>query len=67
MKRNEIYLFLKKIITGDKKVAVQNNINRKRTWSIEDEPARMTSKVDNRKKKKKKHIMLSLCCDIKES
>ena len=38
-KRNEINPFLKRLITGDEKWIVYNNVNRKRSWVMQDEPA----------------------------
>ena len=46
LKRNEFDPFIKRIITGDKKWIVYNNVNRKRSWSKQGEPAQTTSKAD---------------------
>lgn len=61
LKRNEIESFLKRIITGDEKWIVYNNVNRKRSWSRRDEPPQTTSKADIHQKK----IMLSVWWDWK--
>ncbi|GFS73318.1 hypothetical protein TNCV_4711981 [Trichonephila clavipes] len=39
LKRHENDPFLKRIITGDEKWVVYNNVKRKRSWSKKDEPA----------------------------
>ena len=57
---NAIDPFLKRIITGDEKWIVYNNINRKRSWSKHDEPAQIISKAELHKK-----IMLSIWWDYK--
>ena len=44
LKRNETDPFLKRIITGDEKWVVYDNLVRKRSWSKRDEPAKSTSK-----------------------
>ncbi|GFU92957.1 histone-lysine N-methyltransferase SETMAR [Trichonephila clavipes] len=44
--------FLKRIITGDEKWVVYNNVKRKRSWSKKDEPAQTISKADIHHKKK---------------
>lgn len=44
LKRQENDPFLKRIITGDEKWVVYNNVKRKRSWSKKDEPAQSTSK-----------------------
>jgi len=51
LKRNEIEPFLKRIITGDEKWIVYDNINRKRSWSKRNEPAQTTSKAELHQKK----------------
>jgi histone-lysine N-methyltransferase SETMAR len=51
LKREESDPFLKRIITGDEKWIVYNNVKRKRSWSRRDEPAQSTSKADIHKKK----------------
>jgi len=61
LKRQENDPFLKRIITGDEKWVVYNNVKRKRLWSKKDEPARSTSKADIHKKK----VMLSIWWDFK--
>jgi len=61
LKRNEIEPFLKRIITGDEKWIVYDNINRKRLWSKRNEPAQTTSKAELHQKK----IMLSIWWDYK--
>ena len=50
-KRNENGPFLKRLITGDEKWVVYDNIKRKRWWSRPREPARKTSKAGIRRKK----------------
>ncbi|KAK2580003.1 hypothetical protein KPH14_010768 [Odynerus spinipes] len=60
-KRNAIDPFLKRIITGDEKWVVYNNINRKRSWSKHDESAQTISKAELHQKK----IMLSIWWDYK--
>ena len=55
-KRNAIDPFLKRIITGDEKWIDYNNVNRKRSWSKNDEPAQTISKAELHQKK----IMLSI-------
>ena len=42
LKRNETDPFLKRIITGDEKWVVYENVVRKKTWSKQDEPAQST-------------------------
>ena len=61
LKRNETDPFLKRIITGDEKWVVYNNVVRKRSWSKRDEPTRSTSKADIYQKK----VMLSVWWDFK--
>ena len=56
LKRNETDPFLKRIITGDEKWVVYDNVVRKRSWSKRDEPAQTTSKADIHQKK----VMLSV-------
>ena len=43
-KRNENDPFLKRLITGDEKWVVYNNIKRKRSWSRPREPTQTTNK-----------------------
>ena len=50
-KRNENDPFLKRLITGDEKWIVYNNIKRKRSWSRPGEPTQTTSKADIHQKK----------------
>ena len=61
LKRNEFDPFLKRIITGDEKWIVYNNVVRKRSWSKRDEPPQTTSKAELHQKK----IMLSVWWDWK--
>ena len=61
LKRNEIDPFLKRLITGDQKWIVYNNVNGKRSWMMEDEPAQTTPKAETHRKK----IMLSVWRDYK--
>lgn len=61
LKRNEIHPFLKRLITGDEKWIVYNNVNRKRSWVMQDEPAQTTPKAEIHQKK----IMLSVWWDYK--
>ena len=51
LKRNETDPFLKRIITGDEKWVVYDNVVQKRSWSKRDEPAKSTSKADIHQKK----------------
>ncbi|GFV49657.1 histone-lysine N-methyltransferase SETMAR [Trichonephila clavipes] len=51
LKRHENNPFLKRIITGDEKLVVYNNVKRKRSWSKKDEPAQTISKADIHQKK----------------
>ena len=60
-KRNETDPFLKRLITGDEKWVVYNNIKRKRSWSRPREPARTTSKAGIHRKK----VSLSVWWDYK--
>lgn len=61
LKRNEIDPFLKRIITGDEKWIVYDNVSRKRSWSKHDEPPQTTSKADIHQKK----MLLSIWWDWK--
>ena len=61
LKRNETDLFLRRIITGDEKWVVYNNVVRKRSWSKRDEPAQSASKADIHQKE----VMLSVWWDFK--
>ena len=61
LKRNEFDPFLKRIITGDEKWIVYNNVSRKRSWSKHGEPAQTTSRADIHQKK----VMLSVWWDWK--
>ena len=61
LKRHENDPFLKRIITGDEKRVVYNNVKRKRSWSKKDEPAQTISKADIHQKK----VMLSVWWDFK--
>ena len=56
LKRNEFDPFLKRIITGDEKWIVYNNVVRKRSWSKRDEPPQTISKAELHGKK----IMLTV-------
>ncbi|GFV48376.1 histone-lysine N-methyltransferase SETMAR [Trichonephila clavipes] len=60
-KRNENDPFLKRLITGDEKLVVYNNIKRKRSWSRPVEPTQTTSKADIHQKK----VLLSVWWDYK--
>ena len=60
-KHNETDPFLKRIITGNEKWIVYDNVVRKRSWSKRDEPAQSTSKADIHQKK----VMLSVWCNFK--
>ena len=51
LKRNEFDPFLKRIITGNEKWIVYNNVVRKRSWSKRDEPPQTTSKAELHQKK----------------
>lgn len=53
--------FLKRIVTGDEKWVVYNNVKRKRSWSKKDEPPQTTAKADIHQKK----VMLSVWWDYK--
>ena len=46
LKRNETDPFLKRIIMGDEKRVVYNNVVQRISWSKRDEPAQSTSKAD---------------------
>ena len=61
LKRNETDPFLKRIITGDEKWVVYDNVVRKRSWSKRDEPAQSTSEADIHQKK----VMLSVWWNFK--
>ena len=61
LKRQENDPFLKRIITGDEKWVVYNNVKRKRSWSKKDELAQSTSKTDIHQKK----VMLFVWWDFK--
>ncbi|XP_025262477.1 histone-lysine N-methyltransferase SETMAR-like [Camponotus floridanus] len=50
-KRNEYDSFLKRIITGDEKWIIYNNVERKRSWSKRGEPPLTTSKAGLHPKK----------------
>ncbi|XP_039762017.1 histone-lysine N-methyltransferase SETMAR-like [Pararge aegeria] len=51
LKRLENDPFLKRIITGDEKWVVYNNVKRKRSWSRKDEPAQSVSKANIHQKR----------------
>ena len=59
LKRNEFHPFPKRIINGNEKWFVYNNVVRKRSWSKRDEPPKTTSKAELHQKK----IMLSVWWD----
>ena len=61
LKCNETDQFLKRIITGDEKWVVYDNVVRKRSWSKRDEPAQSTLKADIHQSK----IVLSVWWDFK--
>lgn len=62
LKRQENDPFLKRIITGDEKWVVYNNVKRKRSWSEKDNKLdQKSSKVDVHQKK----VMLSVWWDFK--
>ncbi|OAD62534.1 Histone-lysine N-methyltransferase SETMAR [Eufriesea mexicana] len=46
LQRNEINRFLKRLITGDEKWIVYNNVNRKRSWVMQNEPAQTIPKSE---------------------
>ena len=50
-KRNEYNPFLKRIITGDEKWIIYNNVERKRSWSKRGQPPSTTSKTGLHPKK----------------
>ncbi|KAF7380285.1 hypothetical protein HZH66_014640 [Vespula vulgaris] len=56
LKRNEIVPFLKRLITGEEKWIVYNNVNRRRSWVMQGEPTQMIPKTEIHQKK----IMLSV-------
>ena len=60
-KHNENDPFLKRLIIGDEKWVVYNNIKRKRSWSKPREPAQTTSKTGIHQKK----VLLSVWWDYK--
>ncbi|XP_029679587.1 histone-lysine N-methyltransferase SETMAR-like [Formica exsecta] len=59
MKREENDPFLKRMITGDEKWIVYNNVERKRSWSRRDDSPQMTSKAELHQRK----VMLSVWWD----
>ncbi|XP_046831404.1 histone-lysine N-methyltransferase SETMAR-like [Vespa crabro] len=59
LKRHENDPFLKRIITGNEKWVVYNNVKRKRSWSKKDESAQSISKANIHQKK----MMLSTLPD----
>ena len=61
LKRNEIDPFLKRIITGDGKCVIYDNVVRKRSWNKRDKPAQSTLKADIHQKK----VMLSVWWNFK--
>ena len=61
LKRNEIDPFLKRIITGDGKWVVYDNVVWKISLNKQDEPAQSISKADIQQKK----VMLSVWWDVK--
>lgn len=61
IKRQENDPFLKRLITGDEKWIVYNNVKRKRSWCKKDESSQSTSKADIHQKK----VMLSVWWDYK--
>ncbi|GFV25186.1 histone-lysine N-methyltransferase SETMAR [Trichonephila clavipes] len=62
LKRHENDPFLKRIITGDEKWVVYNNVKRKRSWSKKDEPAQTISKADIHQKKDNTTINSEVYC-----
>lgn len=46
LKHNEFGPILNKLITGNEKRIVYNNVNRKRSWVMEEEPGQTTSKPE---------------------
>lgn len=61
LQREENDPFLKRMITGDEKWIVYNNVERKRSWGKRSEPPQSTSKANIHQKK----IMLSVWWDFK--
>lgn len=61
LNRNQNDQFLKRIITGDEKWIVYDNVVRKRSWIKQNEPPQSTSKANIHQKK----IMLSVWWDYK--
>ena len=61
-RRNETDPYSERIITGDEKWAVYDNVVRKRSCSKRDEPPKSTSKADIHQKK----VMLSVWWDFKD-
>ncbi|XP_046837226.1 histone-lysine N-methyltransferase SETMAR-like [Vespa crabro] len=61
LKRHENDTFLMRIITGDEKWVVYNNVKHKRSWSKKDEPDQSISKANIHQKK----VMLSVWWDFK--
>lgn len=61
LKRNEYDPFLKRMITGDEKWIVYDNVERKRSWLQPGEPTPTTSKAEIHQKK----VMLSVWWDFK--
>ncbi|GFW70985.1 histone-lysine N-methyltransferase SETMAR [Trichonephila clavipes] len=60
-KSNENSPFLKRLITGDEKWVIYNNIKRKRSWSRPGEPTQTISKADIHQKQ----VLLSVWWDYK--
>lgn len=58
-KRNEETPFLKRVVTGDEKWIIYNNVQRKRSWRKRDESSLATSKVGLHPKK----VMLCIWWD----
>ncbi|PIO57294.1 transposase, partial [Teladorsagia circumcincta] len=56
LRRNENEPFLKRMVTGDEKWIVYNNVERKRSWSHPGEPRQTTSKAKIQLRK------IMLCC-----
>ena len=56
LERDEIGPFLKRLITGDQKWIVYNNVNGKRSWMMKDEPDQTTPKAEIHQKR--------LCCQF---
>lgn len=61
IKREENDPFLKRMITGDEKWIVYNNVGRKRSWSRRDDSPQTTSKAELHQRK----VMLSVWWDWK--